>query len=103
MTNNVINPVYKSVANASAEKNQRDKKRKASTEAKDQRRRSKYSRKDDSKQARQAYRHHDGGIQPEEATEDVLPETLEYLKQSYYNTNVKVAYEQAQFIAIETR
>ncbi len=103
MTAAAINPVYESVANASAKKNEKDKKRKASTEAKDQRRRSKYSKKDDSTQARRAYSRHDGNAEPQEVTVDVLPDILEGLKQGYYNTKVKVSVEQAQAIAFETR
>lgn len=102
MTEATINPVYQSASTKLAKKTARDRKRKATTKAKEQRRRSKYSRKDDSLQARKAYSRHDGGDTPDEVTEDVLPETLEELKQSYYDTKVRVTKEEAIAIAHET-
>ena len=102
MTDSAINPVYQNASRVLAKKTAKDRKRKATTKAKERRRKSKYSKKDDSVQARKAYSRHDGATVPEEVTEDVLPEILEELKQSYYDTKVQVTKEKSTDIACKT-
>lgn len=102
MTASAVIPVYQNAATTLAKKTADDKKRKATEKAKDRRRHNKYSKKDDSIQARKAYSHHDGNTVPDEITEDVLPEILEELKQSYYDTKVRVTKEEAVTVALDT-
>lgn len=102
MTASAVNPVYQNAATTLAKKTADDKKRKATEKAKDRRRHNKYSKKDDSIQARKAYSRHDGNTVPDEITEDVLPEILEELKQSYYDTKVRVTKEEAVTVALDT-
>ena len=102
MTDSAINPVYQNASRVLAKKTAKDRKRKATTKAKERRRKSKYSKKDDSVQARKAYSRHDGATVPEEVTEDVLPEILEELKQSYYDRKVQVTKEKSTDIACKT-
>ena len=45
---------------------------------------------------------HDGNVQPDEVTEDVLPEILEELKQRFYDTKVKVTEAESLAIVTET-
>ena len=45
---------------------------------------------------------HDGNVQPDEVTEDVLPEILEELKQRFYGTKVKVTEAESLAIVTET-
>ncbi len=97
MTESAVNPVYQGVAEKAAKKVAQDKERKATVEAKEKRRKSKYSnKKDNSVNALKAYSRHNGGIVPEEVTEDVSSETLENLKLGFYNTDVKVNKEEAE-------
>ena len=102
MTKSAINPIYHDASQKLATKISKDRKRKATMKAKEQRRRSKYSKKDDSVNAQKAYSRHTGEIEPDEVTEDVSPETLEGLKQSFYENKVKVTKEEAKDIAQDT-
>ena len=72
-------------------------------QAKEKRRQSKYSRFDESDAARRAYSRHDDGVQPDDVTDDVPPEHLVELKDSYYSTKVVVSKEEAQDIEMDTR
>ena len=102
MTETECNPVYKSVASKAAQKAAKDKKRKATDQAKERRRKSKYAKEDNSVSALKAYSRHNGGIEPDDVTEDVSPETLQELKQSFFDTKVAVTKEEAQIIAANT-
>lgn len=63
----------------------------------------KISKKDNSTQARQAYCRHDGGISPNEVIEDISPEHLDELKQSFYQTKVVVSPRNVSEIEKDTR
>lgn len=102
MTASAVNPVYQNAATTLAKKTADDRKRKATEKAKNRRRHNKYSKKDDSIQARKAYSSYDGNTVPDEITEDVLSEILEELKQSYYDTKVRVTKEEAVTVALDT-
>ena len=69
-----------------------DRKRNAEDHSKESIRRNKYSKTDNSTAACRAYRQNNSEIQPEEVTDDVAPEYLESLKQSFYTTRVKVSH-----------
>lgn len=97
------NQVFSNVATASAKITARDRKRKAEDHSKESRRRNKYSKTDSSTAACRAYRQHNSEIEPEEVTDDVSPEYLESLKQSFYNTKVKVSSQDALIIECNTR
>lgn len=86
----------------SAKKADKDRKRKATEEAKDSRRRSKYSRNDNSIAARKAYSCHDNGIEPDDIINDVSPEYLEEMKTSFFNTRVTVTKEKSDDIERDT-
>lgn len=62
-----------------------------------------HSRTDNSIAARKAYSRLDNGIEPDDVVEDVLPEELDNLKNTYYTTHVTVTTEQADRIEHETR
>ena len=97
------NQVFSDIATSSAKKVASDRKRKAEDHSKESRRRNKYSKTDKSTAARRAYRQNDSEIQPEEVTDDVSPEYLESMKQSFYTTKVKVSREKALTIESNTR
>ena len=97
------NKVYTNAAERSAKALATDRKRKATDKAKQQRRRSKYARKDDTAVARSAYNRHDGGIEPDQVTEDVTPEELAEEKARYYRTYVAVSQVQIKEIEEQTR
>ena len=97
------NPILVNTANKTAEKREKDRKRKQTEEAKERRRQSKYPRVDDTAEARKSYSRHDGGIEPDEVSEDLSPEHLDDLKQRFYQTKVVVNQEQTCQIEVLTR
>ena len=97
------NKVFKDVAQNSAKRVEEDRKRKATEKAKESRRRSKYARIDDNTAARRSYSRHDGGITPEEVTDDIPVQHLEALKDSYYLTKVVVTEDETRLIERATR
>ena len=105
MTKTSPNKVYTDTAERSAKTLNQDRKRKNTEQAQERRRRSKYTRieESDTTAARTAYNRHDGGVTPDEVTQDVSPERLEELKSSFYQINVVITQEQAQQIEEETR
>ena len=103
MTSSPANQVFVDTAQSSAKKADKDRKRKATEEAKGSRRRSKYSRNDNSFAARKAYSRHDNGIEPDDITNDVSPEYLEEMKTSFIETRVAVTKEQCDDIERDTR
>ena len=103
VTSSSPNKVYTSVTSHSAKILEKQRKQKATEEAKQKRRQSKYTRKDESSAARKAYSRHDDGITPEDITEDISAENLEQLKSSYYQSKVAVNTEQGKFIERQTR
>ena len=102
ITNTSPNKVYTSVTSQSAKVLDRQRKQKATEEAKQKRRQNKYIRRDESSAARQAYSRHVNGITPDEVTQDISPESLEQLKTSYFENKVVVT-EDARKIERETR
>ena len=70
------NKIYSDTANRYAKNLERDRKRKATNDAKEKRRRSKFMRTDDTIAARKAYRRNDDGIIPDEVIDDVSTEQL---------------------------
>ena len=105
VTSSSLNKVYTSVTSHSAKTLKKQRKRKATEEAKLKTRQSKYRQKDESSAAREAYSRHDDGITPDDITEDVSAGSLEQLKSRYYQSKVAVSTEQAKFIGggLETR
>ena len=95
--------IFSNVATASAKITARDRKCKAEDHSKESGRRNKYSKTDSSTAAWRAYRQHNSETEPEEVTDDVSPEYLESLKQSFYNTKVKVSSQDALIIECNTR
>ena len=81
----------------------RDKKRKATEEAKVQRRKSKYAPKFNAAAARSAYSRHHEGILPDQLTEDIYLEHLQELKSSFYQTRVSVTQKGRVLIEEQTR
>ena len=71
MTGFPASQVFVDTAESSAKKADKDRKRKATEEAKDSWQRSKYSRNDNSIAARNAYSRHDNGIEPDDIINDV--------------------------------
>lgn len=102
MTGSSPNQHFTDVAECFAEKADRDRKRKATKEAKEQRRQSKYCRTDDTVAARKSYSRHDGALEPDEVTNDIPQDYLAEMKQSYYNTKVVVTQEEAMNIETQT-
>ena len=74
------NPVLVNAANKTAKKRQKDRKRKQTEEAKESCRQSEYPCVDDTTEAQKSSSRHDGGIEPDEVSEDVSPEHLDDLK-----------------------
>ena len=103
MTSSVPNQVFVETSESSAEKVDLTRKRKSREAAKERRRRSKYSRTDNSVAARTAYSRHDGDITPSEVTDDVSPQHLQELKDSFYSTKVRLTTEEAGKLQEETK
>jgi hypothetical protein len=103
MTKSSPNKVFSDTAERSAKTVSKYRKRKATEKAKENRRKSKYARLDDTHAARMAYSRHDGGITPDQVTEDISPESLEELKSSFYQTKVVITTEETQQIEEQTR
>ena len=103
VTNSPPNQVFRDTAESSAKKNNADRKRKATDEAKNSRRQNKYSKKDNSTAAQKAYSQHNSNIQPDDVCSDVSPDYLESLEKSYYNTHVTVTQEDADTIERDTQ
>ena len=103
MTTSFPNQVFIDVAERSAEKLNKDNKRKATEEVKSKRRKSKYTQLQDTPAARRAYSRHDGGITPDDITEDLSQESLDQLKSSFYETKVVITSEEAKKIEQQTR
>ncbi len=87
MTTSSPNKVYSNTAERSTKILAADKKRKATEAIKERRRISKYATKCDTPAARSR---HDGGILPDQVTEDLSPEHLQELNSSFYATRVFV-------------
>lgn len=103
-TGSTPNPILVKAAGNMAKKRDKDRKRKSTEKAKESRRKSKYARTDDtSVQARRSYSRHDGGIEPDDVSEDISPEHLEQLCEGFYKTHVVVSKEQAGVIEETTR
>ena len=100
MTGFPANQVFVDTAESSAKKAAKDRKRKATEEAKDSRRRSNYSRNDNSIAACKAYSRHDNGIEPDDIINDV---SLEEMKTSFFNTRVMVTKEKSDDIERDTQ
>ena len=103
MTNTSPNQVFLDAAESSAKKADNDRKRKATEEAKEQRRKSKYTKVDNTAAARKAYTRHNDGIAPDDVSDDITPDYLEYMKMSFYNTKVVVTNEECKDIEKTTR
>ena len=103
MTTSSPNKVYIDAADHSAKKLSKDNKRKATDTVKAKRRKSKYTRLENTTAARRAYSRHDGGILPDEITDDISQENLEQLKYSFYKTKVVITREEARTIEVKTR
>ena len=73
MTSSSPNKVFTDTAERSAKTLSKDRKRKATEEAKERRQKSKYAKTDDTTAARRAYSRHDDGITPDQVTEDIAP------------------------------
>ena len=98
------NPILIKAADTMAKRCDQDRKRKSTEEAKESRRKSKYGRTDDtSVKARRSYSRHDGGIEPDDVSEDISPEHLKQLCEGFYKTHVVVSKEQASKIEESTR
>ena len=103
MTTTSPNKVFTDTAERYAKRVLKDRERKNTEAAKDSRRRSKYAPADDTSAARSAYSRHDDGILPEEVSDDITPEHLEQLKNSFYKTKVVVTDDEAKAIETCTR
>ncbi len=103
MTTSSPNKVYSNTAERSAKILAADKKRKATEAVKERRRKSKYATKCDTPAACSAYSRHDGGIFPDQVTEDLSPEHLQELNSSFYATRVFVTQEEREQIEEQTR
>ena len=103
MTTSFPNQVFIDVAERSAEKLNKDNKRKATEKVKSKRRKSKYTQLQDTPAARRAYSRHEGGITPDDITEDLSQESLDQLKSSFYETKVVITSEEAKKIEQQTR
>ena len=97
------NQVFLDTAERSAKKVEKDRKRKATDEAKEQRRQSKCSRIDNTVAARKAYNRHDGGILPDDGTDDVSPEFPDEMKTRFYQTEVVINQAEAEALDRRTR
>ncbi len=97
------NKVYEKVAECSMNRVGKDRKRKATEEAKESRRKSKYARTDDTTAARRVYNRHDQGITPEDISSDIPEDHLVELMHGFYNTKVAVTKEKAIQIELTTK
>lgn len=103
MTDTSPNKVFTNTAEHSAKRLDKDRKRKATDEAKEQRRKSKYSKIDNTLAARKAYSRHDEGVTPDQVSEDISLRRLNELKSSFYQAKVTVTLDEAQKIEEQTR
>ena len=103
MTSTSSNKVFTNAAEHSAKRLDKDRKRKATDEAKEQHRKSKHSKIDDTVAARKAYSRHDEGVTPDQVSDDKSPQRLDELKSSFYQMKVMVTAEEAQKIEEQTR
>ncbi len=103
MTSSPPNQVFSDIAESSARKVDEDRKRKATETAKESRQRSKYSRNENPLAPRNAYSWHDDVIEPDDITNNVSPEYLDEMKNSFYTTRVKLTKEQADDTERDTR
>ena len=103
MTTISPNQVFIDTAERSAKKLLSDNKRKVTEKVKSKRRKSKYTLFPDTPAARRAYSQHDGGITPDEVTEDISKESLDKLMSRFYETKVVITSEEAKDIEIRTR
>ena len=90
MVGGTANEVYINAAETSAKRAVKDLERKSTKKSKENRRRNKYSKVDNSIAARKAYSRHDNITEPDDITDDISPENLDELKQSFYMTQVFV-------------
>ncbi len=97
------NKVYEKVAECSMNRVGKDRKRKATEEAKESRRKSKYARTDDTTAARRAYNRYDQGITPKDISSDIPEDHLVKLMHGFYNTKVAVTKEKAIQIELATK
>ena len=95
MTGSPPNHHFIDMAECFAKKADNDRRRKATDTAKQERQQSKYSRTDGTVAARKSYSRHDSAVEPDEVTDNISPDYLAELKQSYYDTNVVVTQEEA--------
>ena len=95
MTSSVPNLVLVETLESSAEKVDLIQKRKLIEGAKEHHRQSKYSCTDNSFAACTAYSRHDGDITPSEVTDDIIPQHLQELKDSFYSTKERLTTEEA--------
>lgn len=103
MTSSSPSKVFTDVAERSAKKANKEKKRKEKEVVIQQRRLKKYSRNVETSEARKAYTRHDGGISPDDIDDDISPGHLEELKQSFYGTKVVITPEEGNQIEQQTR
>ena len=103
MTTISPNQVFIDAIERSAKKLLSDNKRKATEEVTSKRRKSKYTQLPDTPAACRAYSRHDGGITPDEVTEDISQESLDKLMSTIYETKVVITSEEAKYIEIRTR
>ena len=87
MTSTPSNSIFVATAEQSAKQTERNRKRKERKEVKTRRRQAKYSSKVLCS-CKKAYSRHDNQVQPDDVTDDLAPETLSELKESYYSTKV---------------
>ena len=103
MTQSSPNKVFSDTAHNSAKKVKKDRKRKATQQARDRRRQSKYHRNDNSLAARRAYDRHDGVETADTVVDDVTPQLLEETKKNFYEKNVVVTEFEATDIERKTK
>ena len=87
MTSSSPNKSFTNIATHSAILSVNDRKRKAAKQAQEKRCRSKFAQLHDTTAAHGAYSRHDGGIAPDQVTEDISPNILEGLKSSFYHAH----------------
>ena len=82
-TGSTPNSILVKTAETMAEKCEKDGKRKTTEKAKETRRKSKYACTDSSVKARRSYSRHDGEIEPDDICDDISPEHLKQLSESF--------------------
>ena len=102
-TRSAPNSVLLDVTNRMATTREKDRKRKSDEKYKESRRKRKYERREDTAKARKSYSRHDGGMEPEDVCEDVSPDHLQELVQTFYRTNVFVTKDEACEIERSTK